>query len=57
MCLIKDYMCWLHQIHNIIGILHGYIYSTSFRNINNINIKIDLENKQYYKINNDSIQL
>ena len=63
--LIKDHMCWLHQVHNITNTLHGSMYSNIFRNINNISIKIDLENRpdhntiiaQYIKVNNDSIEL
>ena len=62
MCLIKDHMCWLHQVHNTTDTLHGYIYRNIFRNINNISLKIELEirpdyNAQKIKMNNDSIEL
>ena len=45
MCLIKDHICWLHQVHNITDALHGYICSNIFRNINNIRNENDLENR------------
>ena len=48
MCLIKDLMCWLRYVHNTTDTLHGYIYSNIFRNINNISLKIEQENRPDY---------
>ena len=50
MCLIKDHMYWLHQVHNTKDTLHGYIYSNIFRNIYNISLKIELENRPDNKL-------